>query len=90
MSGRFRALPPATDVLVTATSIQAGRWHVPGSREALIMLLGMVIPGAQRRAALGAAPSSTSEELDGLVDHAPARRQGQARLTREAGWAFCP
>lgn len=64
MSGRFKALPPAADVLVTATSIQAGRWHVPDSREALIMLLGMVIPGAQR--------------------------QGQARLTREAGWALCP
>ncbi|WP_312600605.1 MULTISPECIES: TetR/AcrR family transcriptional regulator [Pseudomonas] len=49
---------------------QAGRLHVPDAREASIMLFGMVIPGPQRRAALGAAPSPTSEELDRLVDHA--------------------
>ncbi|WP_434153709.1 hypothetical protein [Pseudomonas sp. JZ134] len=58
------------DAVVTATSIQARRWHIPDDREALIMLLGMVIPGPQRRAALGAAPSPTSGELDRLVDHA--------------------
>ncbi|MBH3440075.1 hypothetical protein JQR88_06080 [Pseudomonas luteola] len=33
-------------------------------------MLAMVIPGPRRRAAPGAFPSPTSEELDGLVDHA--------------------
>ncbi|TWI58680.1 TetR family transcriptional regulator [Pseudomonas duriflava] len=49
---------------------QAGRLHVPDTMEASAMLFGMVIPGPQRRAALGVAPSPTPEELDRLISHA--------------------
>jgi AcrR family transcriptional regulator len=49
---------------------QAGRLQVPDAMEASAMLFGMVIPGPQRRAALGVAPSPTAEELDGLIERA--------------------